>query len=321
MTASTLYPRLLADIGGTHARLAWKTAPDAALTCAESHLCADHAHPLAVIEHHLKTHALPAPRAMAIGIATAVTGDRVAMTNHHWSFGISSLRSELRLDRLVVLNDFAALAHALPHLPAAALHAVGGGPGSGSARAVIGPGTGLGVAGLVQADEGRWIVIEGEGGHATLAAQTREEWALIERLGEAFGHVSAERILSGPGLVALYRALCGVRALPARDLTAADVTGEADSDPLCADTVDIFLGFLGSVAGNVALTLGARSGVYIGGGIVPRLLRRLRTSPFRSRFEGKGRFASYLAPIPIWVINSGFPAALIGADAALDRLG
>lgn len=315
------FPRLLADIGGTHARFAWKAAPNAALTCIESHLCSDHAHPLAVIEHHLTTHELPSPRAMAIGIATAVTGDRIAMTNHHWSFDISSLKAALDLDRLVVLNDFAALAHAVTQLPAAALHAVGGGPGAGAARAVIGPGTGLGVAGLVQVPVERWIVIEGEGGHASLAAQTQDEWELIERLAERFGHVSAERVLSGPGLVALYQALCRVRGRPMRDLTAADVTAGADNDSLCAETVDTFLGFLGSVAGNVALTLGARSGVYIGGGIVPRLVRRLATSPFRRRFEAKGRFASYLAAIPVWVINSGFPAALIGADVALDQVG
>jgi glucokinase len=267
---------------------------------------------------------LPAPRDVAFGIATAVTGDAVRMTNHPWSFSIAALRDQLGVQRLRVLNDFEALAHAVPALGAADRHAVGGGASvPGAALAVIGPGTGLGVSGLVADGSGGWRVIVGEGGHVTLAAASAREASILGLMRERFGHVSAERALSGPGLVNLYEAICTLDGETAEALEPAGVMARAvgeggvERDTQCAEALSTFASLLGNVAGNLALTLGARGGVFIGGGIVPRLGQRFAASPFRTRFEDKGRFRSYLEAIPTWVITAESPA-LLGAARALD---
>jgi glucokinase len=260
---------------------------------------------------------------VAFGIATAVTGDTVSMTNHPWSFSIEDLRRSLGADRVRVLNDFEALAHAVPVLPAADLQAVGGGAAvPGATLAIIGPGTGLGVSGLVNDGSGGWRVVAGEGGHVTLAACNARESALLAVLRERFGHVSAERALSGPGLVNLYEAACLLDGETPSALQPAEVLtrsrpGAAEHDTQCDEAVTTFAALLGTVAGNLALTLGARGGVFIGGGIVPRLGERFAALPFRSRFDDKGRFRSYVEAVPVWVITASAPA-LLGAARALD---
>jgi glucokinase len=162
--------------------------------------------------------------------------------------------------------------------------------------------------------------VTGEGGHATLAPLDDRDAAVIARLRQRHGHVSAERVLSGAGLVNLYEVVSALDEVPAAALTPPDVIGRAlaGSDPACATALDLFCGFLGSVAGNLALTLGARGGVYVGGGIVPRLGAAFDRSRFRERFEAKGRFGGYLAAIPTWVIAPQTPPALRGASRALD---
>jgi glucokinase len=275
------------------------------------------------------------PACAAIGIATPVLGDWLAMTNHRWAFSARALRSELGLERLLVLNDFTALALALPQLDERAKRQIGGGsPVLGAPIALLGPGTGLGVSGLVQdAAAGLFLPIAGEGGHVTLAASNASEFAVIEMLQARYGHVSAERVLSGAGLVHLYGALAQLRGLAIEPLTPAQImqramepdvsVGGADTqaqprvDPMALETLDLFCGFLGQVAGDLALTLGARGGVYIGGGIVPRMGRRFEQSPFRARFEAKGRYSAYLQSIPVWLIDSPMPVALLGAAQAL----
>jgi glucokinase len=320
----TGFPRLLGDVGGTNARWAWQASATAPLDHVASLPTSAHASIADCIGAYLTRHSLPAPREVAFGIATAVNSDQVRMTNHSWSFSIDALRVTLGADRVLVLNDFEALAHAVPGLDAGVLSAVGGGIATpGAARAVIGPGTGLGVSGLVPDGRGGWRVIVGEGGHVSLAATTSLEASLLAVMRERFGHVSAERALSGPGLVNLYEAVCTVErstpALlePAQVLARAFGDEGAPIDPRCTDAVTHFAALLGSVAGNLALTLGARGGVYIGGGIVPRLGARFATLPFRSRFEDKGRFRSYLEAVPTWVIGAESPA-LLGAARALD---
>ena len=316
------FPRLLGDVGGTNARWAWQAEPAKPLSHISTLAARDHASIGDCIAAYLKQQTLPAPRDVAFGIATAVTGDRVSMTNHPWSFSIESLRIALGAERVRVLNDFEALAHAVPVLPAADLRAVGGGVAvPGAALAVIGPGTGLGVSGLVSDGSGGWRVIAGEGGHVTLAASTTRESSLLAVMRERFGHVSAERALSGPGLVNLYDAACVLdgetpAALePAQVLTRSQPGPEHDAQ--CEEALKTFAALLGTVAGNLALTLGARGGVFIGGGIVPRLGERFATLPFRSRFDDKGRFRSYLEAVPVWVITAPAPA-LLGAARALD---
>jgi len=321
------FPRLLGDVGGTNARWAWQPQAGAPIERVRSLPCAAFDAIDACIAQYLKIEGLPAPRCAAFGIATPITGDAVQMTNHPWRFSIAALQAKLGVERLLVLNDFEALAQAVPALAGDALRAVGGGSGGGLAGrgnlAVIGPGTGLGVAGLVADGRGGWTTVVGEGGHVTLAASSAREASLLAILRERFGHASAERALSGPGLVNLYAAICMLEGEAARTLDPADVItqalahGDARCDQ-CAEALSTFAALLGSVAGNLALTLGARGGVYIGGGIVPRLGAQFDALPFRARFEAKGRFKSYLEPIPTWVITASAPA-LLGAARALDR--
>jgi glucokinase len=316
------FPRLLGDIGGTNARWAWQAAPGAALQHYTSYPCARFESLQAVVEQFLHDHRLPVPARVAFGIATAVTGDLVQMTNFHWTFSVAGLQAALGVERCLVLNDFAAIAGALPALTAADSRRIGGGePVLGDPVAVLGPGTGLGVAGLVQVHPGRHITIAGEGGHVTLAAANVREAAVLAQLQRRFGHASAERALSGPGLVNLYQAVCVIDAQPCLALEPADISAraQAGADAACTEALQLFGGFLGSVAGNLALTLGARGGIYIGGGIVPRLGLAFDALPFRQRFEDKGRFRSYLERIPTAVITAPAPG-LYGAANALDAL-
>jgi glucokinase len=314
---------LLGDVGGTNARWAWQAGPGQPLTHVATLAARDHASIGESIAAYLRQQVLPAPRDVAFGIATAVTGDVVRMTNHPWSFSIEGLQRELGAERMRVLNDFEALAHAVPVLAAADRAAVGAGQSvADAALAVIGAGTGLGVSGLLADGRGGWRVIVGEGGHVTLPASTAREASLLAVLRERFGHVSAERALSGPGLVNLYEALGVLDGAAAETLTPAQVLarsqpGTPQHDATCDEAVQVFAALLGTVAGNLALTLGARGGVFIGGGIVPRLGARFAALPFRARFEDKGRFRSYMEAIPTWVITAESPA-LLGAARALD---
>jgi glucokinase len=316
------FPRLLGDVGGTNVRLAWQEAPGGPLQRAASLACADFDSLLTAMRHYLAGQGGLRPRWCAFGIANPVVGDRVRMTNRDWSFSVSELQQALGLERLLVINDFVALALSLPSLDSSQLRQVGGGVPAGSApRALIGPGTGLGVSGLLPGASGSLVPINGEGGHVTLAAADDYEAAVIASLRRRFSHVSAERAISGQGLENLYAAVCEVEGVGAQPLAAPDVTRlDSDArDPQCVRAVDLFFSFLGSVAGNLALTLGARGGVYVGGGIVGRLGDRIDRSGFRSRFEGKGRFSQYLSEIPTWaLVTTGLSPALIGASLALD---
>jgi glucokinase len=312
--------RLLADIGGTNARFALQAAggPFADI---EVLACRDYDHVKDAIDAYLvraaaRGHATDGIRHAALAIANPVEGDVVSMTNHHWCFSIAALRDACGLATLLVVNDFAALAQALPHLDAAGRERIGGPEAAavdGRPMGLVGPGTGLGVSGIVPAGDGRWIALPGEGGHASFAPVTRTEMRLLEALSEEHGHVSAERLLSGPGLEAIHRVLAG-DSLAAADISARALGGSCAA---CRATVDVFCAILGSVAGNVALTLGATGGMYIGGGIVPRLGPLFHASTFRERFEGKGRLQPYLARIPTWLVTEPYPA-LRGVAALLD---
>lgn len=320
---AALAPRLLADIGGTNARFAWQAAAGAPIEDQITLPCADHVSIEAAIRAYFERIDRPRPQSCAIAIANPVHGDRVQMTNHHWSFSISALRQALGFERLELLNDFTALALALPGLGADQLHQVGGGQAlPGAAIGLLGPGTGLGVSGLVPDGRGGWVPLQGEGGHVSLAPVTPREQLVVEFLTQRYGHASAERAVSGMGLVDIHTALCladGV--LPPEGWSAAQVSAAALSgqQARCAEALSMLCAWLGSVAGNLALTLGAKGGVYIGGGIVPRLGEWFDHSPFRARFEAKGRFQSYLAEIPVWVIHASQSPALAGAAKALDQ--
>lgn len=317
-------PRLLADVGGTNARFAWQDQTGAPITDVRPLPTADHATIADAMRAYLAQTGREAPPDCAIAIANPITGDRVQMTNHHWSFSISALQAEFGFDTLKVLNDFTALALALPSLSPAEKRQVGGGePVAGQPVALIGPGTGLGVSGLLPDGHGSWVPLQGEGGHVTLAATTPREQAVVDWLAARHGHASAERAVCGQGLVDIHCALQAADA-PGREpvaLSAADITSAAlaGSDARCTETVELFCAFLGTTAGNLALTLGSRGGVYIGGGIVPRLGAHFDASPFRARFEAKGRFRSLLAPMPVYVIEATQSPAFLGAARALDN--
>ena len=314
-------PRVLADVGGTNARFAWQEGPGAAIQAARQLPCAGHATLAEALQRYLHELGRGQPAACAIAIANPVLGDQVTMTNHHWSFSVRALREQLGLERLLVLNDFTALALALPQLQPKDCWQLGGTrPDPASPRGLIGPGTGLGVSGLLPDGRGGWLPLQGEGGHITLGATTEREEAVLAVLRHWHGHASAERAVCGQGLVDLHRALRHLDGVAAPPLSAAAITdaGLAGSDAHCTEALQLFCAFLGIAAGNLALTLGARGGVYIGGGIVPRLGRWFEQSPFRARFEAKGRFNTYLQPIPVYVIDAAQSPALLGAAEALD---
>jgi glucokinase len=316
------FPRLLGDVGGTNARFGWQANAHSSIEHVLVLPCAAHETLEAAIRTYLEMKSLPMPRAGALGIANPITGDAIRMTNHHWSFSISEMQRSLGLQQLNVINDFTALALALPSIAKDNLVQVGGTVAQAYApKALIGAGTGLGVSGLIPTDANdHWVAIAGEGGHVTLAAQTESEYRVIELIRQRYGHVSAERVLSGQGLVDLYLALRQLQKQQPVDVAgAAEITAWAlqDKDPLALQSIEMFAGFLGSVTGDLALTLGARGGVYLGGGIVPRWLGWFETSQFRERFEAKGRFKAYLKDIPVWVINAAESPALLGAARSL----
>ncbi len=313
------YPRLVGDVGGSGCRFGWVAGADGVVTdiasvegCSSLEAAAD---------VYLVRRGPARPAAAALAVAAPVVGDTVTMTNRAWNFSIRDLARRLAVDRLLVLNDFEALAHGLQTLGDGDCSTVGGGRSiAGAPQGVVGPGTGLGVAGLVPSPGGA-AVVAGEGGHVSLAPSTAREDEVVQVLRRRFGHVSAERVLSGPGIVNLHQALHELARRPAPALTAAQVTTRAlaGDDPACAEALALFFAFLGGVAGDVALTLGARGGVFIAGGIVGKLGDAIRTSTFRARFEAKGRYRSYLAAIPTAVVLDPAAIALRGANASLGR--
>ena len=312
-------PRLLADIGGTNARFAIEYAPGA-LTAMQTLACADYPRFEDALRSYLDGVG-GGVRHAVVAIANPVDGDAIRMTNHHWAFSIAAARRELCLDTLLLVNDFTALAMALPTLRADETLKVGGGQArSGGAIGLVGAGTGLGVSGLVPAN-GHWVALQSEGGHVAFSPSDPREVAVLQYCWRRFEHVSAERMVSGPGIALIREALAADRGVAADlSLDTCEIVERALSgaDALCRETLDCFSGMLGTVAANLAVTLGATSGVYIGGGVVPRLGDYFALSPFRARFENKGRFSAFTAQIPTILITAPCPA-LGGAAAVLAR--
>lgn len=314
-------PLLLADIGATNARFG--LVRDGALNESRILACADFDSPAdAALAFLADLPAADRPRQGAFALAGPVLGDEVTMINRGWTFSLEGTRKALGLDRFVAVNDFTAVALAAPRLGPADMMKVGGGAAvAGAPVAVLGPGSGLGVSGLLPRSGGGWVALSGEGGHATMAACDDREAEVLAALRARFGHVSAERVLSGPGLSALYAALAEVNgdllkeAPEAAEITAADMSG---SDALAVETLELFCALLGTAASNLALTLGAAGGVLVAGGVVPRLGERFTRSPFRSRFEDKGRLRPYLEKIPTAVVTHPLPAFL-GLMQALEN--
>jgi len=302
---------LLADIGGTNARFALARAGEVgAIVTLQT---AQYPHAQAALRAFLETARLSSPPPVAaLACAGPVENGRVELTNGVWRIDAQELRADLGFEDVIVVNDFAAIAWAIPGLTAADLHGVGGGEAlDGAPAVVLGPGTGLGVAGYLPGAEGDAVIV-GEGGHVTMAPVTDREAEVLAMARKELGHASAERFLSGEGLERLYRILARLdgREAPAR--TAAQITqsAAAPGDSLCQQAVGMFCEMLGTVAGDLALTFGARGGVYIAGGIVPKIRDIFAGGRFRDRFEAKGRYRDYLARIPTSIVVHPEPAFL-----------
>ena len=310
-------PRLLADIGGTNARFALETEPGE-VSQIRVYPCADFPTIEDVLKKYLKDTKVGRVNHAAIAIANPVDGDQVSMTNFKWAFSIEATRRALGFDTLLVVNDFTALAMALPGLTDAQRHQVGGGARrQNSVIGLLGPGTGLGVSGLIPADD-RWIALGSEGGHASFAPMDEREDIVMQYARKKWPHVSFERVAAGPGIELIYRALAArdkKRVAPTVD-PAYVVERAHAGDALALEAVECFCGILGSFAGNLAVTLGALGGIYIGGGVVLKLGDLFLRSSFRERFEAKGRFKPYLANVPTYIITAEYPAFL-GVSAIL----
>jgi glucokinase len=308
---------LVADIGGTNARFA--LADPSTLELREIHQvrCAEHPD----LERVLADYAgrlEQLPEHAAIAVAAPVASGDIHLTNSTWSFARDRLCRNVGLKRVHVLNDFEALALSLPYLEPSELHQIGGEkPVAHATKLALGPGTGLGVAGLAWSGD-RWTALPGEGGHISLGAEDERQLALLERIRKGRDHLSAERVLSGPGLAALYRAVALSRGLTPAVFEPNDVIerGLGGDDEVAAEALDLFVTWLGRFAGDAALLFGARGGVYLGGGIAPKIAAKLSAGEFRRAFADKGRMNGYLAPVPVYVITAPF-ATLKGAAAHL----
>ena len=314
------HPRLIADIGGTFARFALEVAPHV-FEQSQSLRCQDFADFHAAVTAYLsqlKGVAAGNIKHAAVAIANPVAGDQVRMTNYHWQFSIEQMRERLHFDNLVVVNDFTALAMAVPSLTPQQRRQFGGGVAvPRSVVGLIGAGTGLGVSGLIPADDG-WIALGTEGGHTSFSPHDEREIAILQYAWRTYDHVSFERLLSGTGIELIFKALTHRAAQPERALDAPEITRLAleGGDAICKETIDVFCAILGTAAANLAVSQGAFGGIYIGGGIVPRLGLYFDQSPFRQRFEDKGRFTDYMKGIPTFIITAT-DATLLGASVIL----
>lgn len=311
--------KLIADIGGTNARFALLEGSSQTPIEAVNLVCADYPNIVDAISTYLESVPFAQPAEAALAVATGVTNDQLNMTNNSWTFSIEETRKALHFDQLKVVNDFTGLALAIPHLSSDQFHKIGGGEKADlQIKAVIGPGTGLGVSGTIHVN-GSWFPLQGEGGHVSYGPLNEREAEVIQLLRKSMAHVSAETLVSGAGLSLLYQTIAKLEDANTSRLEPEQVSARAIEGgcPIASEALSMFCGILGSVAGNLALTLGARGGVYIGGGIVPKVLDFFSCSSFRKRFEQHGRYTQYLSDIPTNVIISKYPA-LTGAAISLN---
>tara|TARA_R110000744_G_scaffold163425_2_gene280269 strand:- start:20032 stop:20985 length:954 start_codon:yes stop_codon:yes gene_type:complete len=308
----------VADIGGTNIRLA--QVIDGQVADIRKYLCADFETLTDAIKQYFSEFPATQFGAGCLAIACPVSGDFVKMTNHTWAFSIQAVQSELGLKWLGVINDFASVAHSLPRLSDSQKVQIGQGEALPEANiAVFGPGTGLGVEHLTCTD-GVWKALDGEGGHVDFSAVDENDIAILRFLTKKLGHASAEEVMSGRGIVHIYQGLAAAKNVPSEYSDAADITSRAidNSCALCRETLEQFCRIMGSFAGNLALNLCTRGGVYIGGGIASRFVEFIEKSEFRARFEAKGRFRDYVSSIPTYIITEP-DHGLIGAMAYLQQ--
>ena len=312
---------IIADIGGTNMRVA-VAEDNGDINNIAVYTCADYASLADVLSDYIAKQAFGGVTINAcLAIACPVEQDIVSMTNLPWQFSQSALKAKLNFTNLWLINDFTAIAYAVPKLDKQQKVQIGHGQSlADKPIAICGPGTGLGVASLVP-NNGDWSCLSGEGGHADFAPNDSQEIAILEFLMKKYAHVSYEQVLSGQGLEQIYQALTFIKegfdsTLSAKEITEKALAGSCD---ICQETLAQFCRFLGSFAGNLALTLGSHGGVYIAGGIVPRFIDYFTHSDFRTRFDQKGRLSNFVNTIATYVITEQQPG-LIGAAAYLNQL-
>lgn len=309
---------LLGDIGATNARFALIEAGD--FSALEWMTDADYPQFLHAVEAFLERRGRPTLTAALLAVAGPVDDNCCQLTNRPWLIDGEDLRRSLGVEWVRLVNDFEATAWSLRHLKPRDVHQLGAGQAvAGAPLAVLGPGTGLGVSCYVPGPAGG-LVIASEGGHATLPSTSAREDLVIERLRERFGYVSGEHAVSGMGLENLYQAIAAIADVDVPERRAAGITKAAleGTCPTSRTALELFCAFLGSIAGDVALTFGARGGVYIAGGISPRIIDFLERSEFRARFEAKGRSRSYVERIPTKVIVHP-DATFVGLQALIEQ--
>jgi len=320
---------LVADIGGTNLRIGILNN-DGAADNLTVYQCADYSGLADIVNHYLERF-LPSERQKSLinacfAIACPVDNDLIIMTNLPWQFTKKALKAELGLARLDFINDYTAIAHAVPLLTDSQKVQIGSGQiVANKPISICGPGTGLGVANVVPAGnvngKTQWLSLGGEGGHADFAPVDDTEMKILAFLQKKYSRVSYEQLLSGLGLEQIYQALVDMRGEAAQPLTAKDISTKAldNSCDVCQQTLAKFCEILGSFAGNLSLTLASFGGVYIAGGIVPRFIEYFNHSNFRQRFEAKGRFKAFNAAIPTFVITESQPG-ILGASAYLTQV-
>lgn len=298
---------LLADIGGTNVRFA--TLRAGRIEAVEAWLTALYPDIATAVEAYAEIAGLKLPFAgAAICAAGPLMGDAIDLTNCAWKISVDEIKAATGASRVALVNDFAAVAHAVPGLGVDDVVQIGGRePVPNAPKVALGPGTGLGVASVVPDGRGRWIAVPGEGGHVDLAPTNDREIAVLYQMLRGREHVALEDAVSGPGLEAIYLAIAALDglALKARPI-ASDIAkaARARSDAAAVEAVHLFTGWLGSAAGNLALTLGATGGVYVAGGIVAQWGDLFDTRYFRHRFEAKARIKRFLEPIPCYLVGA-----------------
>lgn len=315
---TTMLDALVIDIGGTNIRLgllAQNLLMPQFVETYEIDAFAGLADVITLFLNKAPPHAI---KQVCIDVATPVTGDLIKLTNHDWNFSISAIGRQFGFQRVKVINDFTAMALSIPLLVPGELRLVGQGHADPEGTiALLGAGTGLGVSGLVRSAAG-FYPISGEGGHVTIGARNARELAIFSAFWERYGHMSAERLLSGTGLEEIYMVIANLDGIETQPLLPEEISARAvdNSCPICVEVMNMFCEWLGIVASNLVLTLGATGGLYIGGGIVPKLGNYFMKSNFRAMFETKGRFRKFLEGVPVYIIDANQPA-LRGAASAL----
>ncbi len=312
------FPILVGDIGGTNARFAIIVDSHAEEKPFEIVQTADYANIDDAIQDAVLDKTSLLPRTVILAVAGPVDGDEIDLTNCPWVVRPRALMERFGLADVVVLNDFEAQALAVVALGAGRCEQFGGGEHDPHAsRVVLGPGTGLGVAGLIH-DGRKWIPVPGEGGHVDVGPRTPRDYEIFPHLKRIEGRVSAEELLSGRGMMNIYRAVVASGGgTPAYDkpsqVTAAALDG---SDAAAQETLDLFLTYLGRVAGDLALVFMARGGVFLAGGIVQKILPAMTTPLLRENFENKAPHSAFMRSLPIYLVTHPL-AALAGlADFA-----